>query len=150
MGFVGEVISSGFVDASVLFHDDVIKRKYFPHYWSFVRRIHWSPVNSPHKGQWRGALMFSLICAWINDWVNSRETRDLKRHGAHYDVTVTVWWGTKQHEFILKRFHTERFVWYCCLNRVAIFRVTNVIPAVEYIYIYIWIVYCTIYIYVIY
>ena len=24
------------------------------------------PVNSPHKGQWRGALMFSLISAWIN------------------------------------------------------------------------------------
>ena len=37
-------------------------------YWPFVRGIHWSPVNSPHKGQWRGALMFSL--AWINDWVN--------------------------------------------------------------------------------
>ena len=25
------------------------------------------PVNSPHKGQWRGALMFSLICVWINE-----------------------------------------------------------------------------------
>ena len=29
------------------------------------------PVNSPHKGQWRGALMFSLICVWINGWVNN-------------------------------------------------------------------------------
>ena len=44
-------------------HDDVIKWKYFPRYWPFVRGIHRSPVNSPHKGQWRGALMFSLICA---------------------------------------------------------------------------------------
>ena len=35
----------------------------FPRYWSFVRGIHRSPVNSPHKGQWRGTLMFSLICA---------------------------------------------------------------------------------------
>ena len=25
-----------------------------------------SPANSPHKGQWRGALMLSLMCAWIN------------------------------------------------------------------------------------
>ena len=50
-------------------HDDVIKWKHFPRYWPFVRRIHRSPVNSPHKGQWRGALMFSLICAWINGWV---------------------------------------------------------------------------------
>ena len=31
------------------------------------------PVNSPHKGQWRGNLMFSLICVWINGWVNNRE-----------------------------------------------------------------------------
>ena len=47
-----------------------------------------SPLNSPHKGQWRGALMFSLICAWINGWVNNREAGDLRRHGAHYDVIV--------------------------------------------------------------
>ena len=45
-----------------IYHDDVIKWKYFPRYWPFVRIIHWSPVNFPHKGQWRGALMFSLIC----------------------------------------------------------------------------------------
>ena len=46
------------------------------------------PVNSPHKGQWRGALAFSLICVWINGWVNIRETGDLRRYRAHYDVTV--------------------------------------------------------------
>ena len=49
-----------------LAHDDVIKWKHFPRYWPFVREIHRSPVNSPHRGQWRGDLMFSLICAWIN------------------------------------------------------------------------------------
>ena len=54
----------------------------------FVRGIGRSPVNSPHKGQWRGALMFSLICAWINCWVNNREAGDLRRHRAHYDVSV--------------------------------------------------------------
>ena len=46
------------------------------------------PVNSPHKSQWRGALMFSLICAWINNWVNNREAGDLRRHRGHYDVNV--------------------------------------------------------------
>ena len=45
------------------------------------------PVNSP-KGQWRGALMFSLICVWINGWVNKREAGDLRRYHAHYDVIV--------------------------------------------------------------
>ena len=69
-------------------HDYVIKWKHFPRYWSFVRRIHRSTVNSPRKGQWRGALMFSLIFAWTNGWVNNRETADLRRHRAHYDVTV--------------------------------------------------------------
>ena len=39
-------------------HDDVIKWKYFPRHWPFVREIHRSPMDSPHKGQWRGDLMF--------------------------------------------------------------------------------------------
>ena len=73
-----------------LVHDDVIKWKHFPRssYWPFVRGIHRSPVNSTHKGQWRGALMFSLICVWINGWVNNREAGDLWRHRAHHGVTV--------------------------------------------------------------
>ena len=70
-------------------HDDVIKWKLFPRYWPFVWGIHLSPVNSPHKkGQWRGALMFSLICVWMNDWVNNREAGGLRRYPAHYDVIV--------------------------------------------------------------
>ena len=48
------------------------------------------PVNSPHKGQWRGAMMFSLICTWISDWVNNREAGDLRRHRGHYDVNVMM------------------------------------------------------------
>ena len=47
-----------------------------------------SPVNYPHKGQWRGALMFSLMCARINGWVNNGEVSYLRRHRAHYDVIV--------------------------------------------------------------
>ena len=43
-------------------YSGVIKWKHFPRYWSFVRTIHRPPVNSPYKGQWRGALMFYLIC----------------------------------------------------------------------------------------
>ena len=69
-------------------HDDVIKWKQFPRCWPFVRGIHRSPVKSPPKGQWRGALMFSLICAWINGWANNREAGDLRRNRAHYDVIV--------------------------------------------------------------
>ena len=72
-------------------HDDVIKWKHFPRKWPFVRGIHRSPVNSPHKGQWRGALMFTLICARINGWVNNRQAGDLSRHRAHYDVIVMQW-----------------------------------------------------------
>ena len=74
-------------------HDDVIKRKNFPRYWQFVRGIHRGPVNSPHKGQWRGALMFSLICTRINGWVNNGEAGDLRHHRAHYDITEMLWEG---------------------------------------------------------
>ena len=63
------------------------------------------PVNSPHKGQWRGALMFSLICARINDWVNNREAGDLRRRRGHCDVNVMrltnirTWIGNDMHSF---------------------------------------------------
>ena len=71
-------------------HDDVIKWKHFPRHWPFVRAIHRSPVNSPHKGQWRGALMFSVIWLWINVWVNNRDAGDLICHRAHYDVIAMM------------------------------------------------------------
>ena len=58
--------------------DDVIKWNHFSCYWPFVRGIHWSPVVSPHKGQWCEAFMFSLICAWMNIWANNRNAGDLR------------------------------------------------------------------------
>ena len=79
---------------------DVIKWKHFSRYWSFVRGIYRSPVNTPQKGQWRGALMFSLICAWINGWANNREAGDLRRHRAHHDVTVMSICCTGNENFI--------------------------------------------------
>ena len=69
-------------------HDDVIKWKHFPRYWPFVWGIHRSPVNSRHKGQWRGAFMFFHDLRPNNDWVNNREAGDLRRYRAHYDVIV--------------------------------------------------------------
>ena len=66
-------------------HDVVNKWKHLPRYWPFVRGIYRSPVNTPHKGQWRRALMFSLICAWINGkqwwrWWFGTPSRPLWRH----------------------------------------------------------------------
>ena len=82
-------------------HDDVIKWKHFPCYWPFVWGIHRSPVDSLHKGQWPGALMFSLICACINGWVNNREAGDLRRHE---DV----------HESRVYTMHMYEECMYCC------------------------------------
>ena len=70
-------------------HDDVIKWKHFPRYWTFV-----------HRGQRRGALMFSLICAWINGWVNNHGAHYLRRHRAHYDVTVMLRWVSEGHPIL--------------------------------------------------
>ena len=85
-------------------HDDVIKWKHFPRYWPFVWGIYRSPVNSPHKGQWRGALMFPLICARINGRVNHREAGDLRRHHAHYVAIVLVKTVTKPIPIDLPKF----------------------------------------------
>ena len=54
----------------------------FPCYWPFVRGIHRSqrPVTR--------SFDVSLICSWINSWVNSRDAGDLRRHRAHYDDTL--------------------------------------------------------------
>ena len=71
-------------------HGDFIKWNHFPRHWPFVRGIHQSSVNSHQKGPWRRALMLSLTCAWINGWINNREAGDLRRHRAHYDVTMMV------------------------------------------------------------
>ena len=74
------------------------KWKHFLCYWPFVWGIQRSSVNSLHKGQWREALMCSLICAWINGWVYNDEAGDLKCHCAHYDITV-MWNLTQKHCF---------------------------------------------------
>ena len=80
----------------------------FPRHWPFVRGIHRSPVNAPHKGQWPRywpfvnqlagrfssqrpeTRIFSLTCAWTNAWSNNRDAGGLRRQHAQYDVTVMV------------------------------------------------------------
>ena len=82
--------------SSFKMHDDVIKWKHFPRYWPFVPGIHRSRWIPLHKGQWRGALIFSMICAWTNDWVNNCEAGDLRRHRGHYDANVMGYRNTMQ------------------------------------------------------
>ena len=60
-------------------HDDVIKCKYFPRYWPFVRGIHRWPVNSPHKGQRCLALMYSLICFDVFFDLSKRMSKQSRR-----------------------------------------------------------------------
>ena len=97
-------------DIEMIFnHDDVIKWKHVPRYWLFVRGLLW-PLNSSHKGQWRGALMFSLICAWMNGSVNNREAGDLRRHRAHYDIIV-----------MFCVYEGRNLMWYLLLPIVCIF-----------------------------
>ena len=94
------------IPPAVTFHDDVIRWKHFPRYWPFVRGIHRSPLNSPHKGQWHRALMFSLICAWINGWVKNREAGNLKRHCPHHDVIVMNFCNIYRHSVAVLKIKT--------------------------------------------
>ena len=62
--------------------------EHFPRNWPFVWGIHrdrWIPRTKASDDVF---FDISLICAWINDWVNNREAGDLRRHRAHYDVIV--------------------------------------------------------------
>ena len=49
------------------------------------------PGEFPHKGQWREDSMLSLMCVWINGWINTSEAGDLRRHRAQYDVSVMTY-----------------------------------------------------------
>ena len=86
----------------------------FPCYWPFVRGIHRSQVNSPHKGQSHGALIFSLMCVWINGWVNNCKAGDLRRYRAHYDVSLM----TERYTSVTVRHSLRRRHYnpHCCLD----------------------------------
>ena len=83
------------------------------------RWIPQSLVNSPHKGQWCRALMFSLICAWINHWEYNREADDLRCHHARYDVIIMeissvilksiVWFATTYSKCLIKNLLTKPY-----------------------------------------
>ena len=77
-----------FSTATIVVHGDVIKWKHFTRYWSFVRGTigHW--WTPPRKGQWRGALVFSLICARTNCQASNRDAGHLGRYRTYYDFTV--------------------------------------------------------------
>ena len=85
---------SGKKDISILFcrFHRMYENRFLP-WWrhpmkTFSALLTICAMNSPHKGQWRGALMFSFISGWISGWVNNREAGDLECHRAHYDVIV--------------------------------------------------------------
>ena len=71
-------------------HDDVIKWKHFPCHWPFVRRIHRSPVNSPHKRQVTRSFDVFFHLRLNKRLINTREAGDLRRYHAHYDVIVMI------------------------------------------------------------
>ena len=68
---------------------------------AFVRGIHRLPVDSPHKGQWRGALMFSLICDWTDGWPNNRDASDLRRHYNEFCCKYALWHVTRKSDLEL-------------------------------------------------
>ena len=85
------------------------------------------PGEFPRKDQWRGTLMFSLICAWINGWVNNREAGDLRRHRGHYDVSVMSFWVSitslwEKEDWYIGHFLVRRWRWGASVNYVQVFK----------------------------
>ena len=123
--FRAHVVNPTAVEAWVV-HDDVNKWRY----WPFVRGIHRSPVNYPYKGQWRGALMFSLIWVWINDLVNKGEAGDLRRYRESVQISAhlifvffllvirtvirtSIWWWTFNYDL---PFHNPDLIFVAGIN----------------------------------
>ena len=69
------------------FHVTPSNKNLFRFTGPFWGEINHQSLADTHKGQWRGALMFSLIYAWTNGWANNRHASDLRGHCVHYDVT---------------------------------------------------------------
>ena len=49
--------------------------------------LRWIPHTKDSEAEF---WCFSLICTWTNGWVNNGEAGDLRRHRAHYNVSVMV------------------------------------------------------------
>ena len=64
-------------------HDDVMTWNRFPHYWPFLRGIHRSPVDSPHKGPAIRSFRVYLL-------LQQRSYRWFKKPYALFDVTVML------------------------------------------------------------
>ena len=69
-------------------HDDVIKWKLSPRYWTFVQGIHRSLVNSLTKASDAELWCFLWSAPWTNGWVNNREAGDLRRYHSHFDIIL--------------------------------------------------------------
>ena len=94
--------------------------------------------------------MFSLICAWINGWVNNGEACDLRRHLAHYDVTVmtaliffrtpvelvNVVWSFAFRNTAVMEPATKHFVWWKAVKTDAKYRCSQCNHIFIYIYSY--------------
>ena len=125
--------------------DDVIKWKHFPRYGPFVRGIHRSPVNSPHKGQWRGALMFSLICA-LNKrlskqswgWGFETPSRLLWRHCNAKSMNDPTEWGWMDHIYALGTKYTTMTNSYVYTTWYAVSFMPCTVSCLSYTIIYSW------------
>ena len=73
--------------SSSLFKCQTILRENNHYVCQWIQAIVTLVLNSPHNGQWRGALMLFLFCARMNGWENNRDADDLRPHSVHYDVT---------------------------------------------------------------
>ena len=71
-----------------MWHDDVVTWKHFQHYLPFVKGIHWSSVDSPHKRPVQQSFDV-LLLALTSCWTNKQFTSDLKWYDAH---VTSLWW----------------------------------------------------------
>ena len=98
------LISPGGMSPWGVQYDDVMTWKHVPHHWPFVRGIHWSLVDSPHKGPVMGnfdvffdvalnkLLNKQLNCQWFEiPWHHFSEYGQASHHGRFKWHRAPIW-----------------------------------------------------------
>ena len=109
-------------------HDGKIPWKCFLYYWPFVRGIHWSAVDSLHKGLICKALMCSLLLALRSCWTNRQSASDLRCHVELIWHDEDIWFLTRSVRRFEEEYWMGQVIWRCiCLMNIFHFLVTILI-----------------------
>ena len=97
---------------------DVVKWKRFPHYWSFVRGIHWQPVDSHHKGP-SNVVLWYFHCSRSKQAVEPTADLTLMWHNCNQAAAILICNNPTKSRLFRKSIHThKKIIWWLFLKSI--------------------------------